>query len=270
VARSKKTFSIILLLFLLPFLTILTPTLFNKKLKLGIVSILKPLLRGGNFLVYKLKKRTQRLRNFEALFEEKNRLQKEVIKLRGENIKLEELSIENERLRNLLSFKKEVTGKVIPARVIARDSTNWHKTIIIDKGTNQGVQKGMPVITPQGLVGKVIQAENEVGQVMLIIDPNLRVGALVQRTREEGIVEGSSSGLCRMKYLSLDADVKPEDIIISSGLGVIYPKGLVIGTVKSVGKDAGGLYLYAWIEPMADFSRLEEILCMEVEPLPSF
>ncbi|MEA3328153.1 MAG: rod shape-determining protein MreC [Candidatus Omnitrophota bacterium] len=227
-------------------------------------------MRKGNFFASKLNKRSQGTRNFWKLLEEKNSLLKETAYLREEVAGLKEASIENERLRNLLLFKKKSPGKMILARVIAKDSTNWHKTVVIDKGTDQGIKKDMPVVTPGGLVGKVIQTNNEVGQVMLIIDPNLKVSGLIQRTREEGIIEGVPSGLCKMRYLSLDTDLKVKDVVISSGLGGVYPKGLVIGRVKSAGKDISGLYSYALVEPMVDFSRLEEVLCLELKKSPLF
>ncbi|MEA3561008.1 MAG: rod shape-determining protein MreC [Candidatus Omnitrophota bacterium] len=262
---NKKTISIIFLLFLIPILTVLDPALFNNKIKLSIISAFKPVLTISSGIASKLKQSSRRLRGFQGLLKQKNMLEQRVIELTGEVIELKESSIENERLKKLLLFKKQTSQKAIPAQVITKDSTNWHKTVVINKGVKQGIKKDMPVVTSQGLVGKVIQTGEGVSQVMLMLDPNLKISGLIQRNREQGIIEGSSFGLCRMRYFSLDTDVKSGDVVISSGLGGIYPKGLIVGKVRNLEKDTGGLYSYAWVEPIVDFSKLEEVLCLELK-----
>ncbi len=268
---GPKRVILIILLLCLPLLIIIIPSAFNNKVKLSAVSFLEPALKAGTFVRVKLGKSFRGLESFDSLINERDVLKKKAAELSKELTELKEASIENERLRGLLSFKKAGSYKLIPAQVIGRDSTNWYRTIIINKGTNQGVGKDMPVVLPEGLVGKVIQADKDLSQVMLMIDPNLKVSSLVQLSREAGIVEGCGrTGLSKMKYLSPQTIAQPGDIVISSGLGGIYPKGIIIGRIKKIERDSGGLYSYAWIEPAVNFSKLEEVLCLVKKPSPLF
>lgn len=268
---SPKRVILIILLLCLPLLIIIIPRSISNKAKIKTVSLLNPALKAGSFVGLNLKQKSRKSQTFDSLINERDILKKKVASLSGELTELKEASIENERLRGLLSFKKASRYKLIPAQVIARDSTNWHRTIIINKGARQGIKKDMPVIGPEGLVGKIIQVDNDLSRVMLMVDPNLKVSSLLQDSRETGIVEGSGRpGLCKMKYLLPQTHAQPGDIVISSGLGGIYPKGIIIGRIKKIEKDSSGLYSYAWIEPAVNFSKLEEVLCMAIKPSLSF
>jgi rod shape-determining protein MreC len=172
----------------------------------------------------------------------------------------EELRLENARLRDLLSFKKKSSHHLVAARVIGRDPSYWSSVIIIDKGRSSGVRKNSAVISPGGLVGKVIETAKTTAKVMLILDPDLSVSAIVQRSRQEGLVSGTLQKTLIMRYISPEADVKTSDIIITSGLSSIYPKGIVIGEVVKAGKEFLGLSCYCLIRPAVDFWRLEEVL----------
>lgn len=259
--RSKGIFLIIVCL-LLPILSMAAPSTFGYKMKMGAAVSLGPVLKAGGKVVQKINRLSHGIKRYGALIGANEELRRQVAELTQEVVRLKEVSVENERLRDLLSFKEQIPYKVISARVIARDSTNWYSTIVIDKGTEHNVIKNMPLITPLGLVGKVTEVSPFLSRCMLIVDPNSRVGAMVERSREVGVVEGYFKGLCRMKYISNNADIKEGDLIISSGSGGIFPKGIAIGKVKSIGTDFGGLYLSASVEPLADFSRLEEVLCV--------
>ena len=150
----------------------------------------------------------------------------ENIKLKAENGLLRqglnqarECYIENQRLKDLLSFKSEAPYRVIPCRVIGRDVASWSSVAMIDKGKSSGVKVDMAVITAAGLAGRVIEAGQLTCKVMLLNDPNMGVSALVQRSRQEGLVTGTwSNNLLVMRYLSSDADIKAGDVIIASGL----------------------------------------------------
>ena len=171
-----------------------------------------------------------------------------------------ELYLENSRLRSLLSLKGAVSYQVIAARVIARDPSNWSSTIIIDKGSFQGIKNGMVSVTFYGLVGQVVETSATTSKIMLINDPNLSVSAIVQRSRQEGLVCGSLRGTLLMKYLPKDSDIKILDTIVTSGLTHIYPKGLAVGTVVDIGQEFFSLSIYAIIKPAVDLSALEEVL----------
>jgi rod shape-determining protein MreC len=167
---------------------------------------------------------------------------------------------ESERIRMLLGFSRSAPYKVIGARVIGRDPSNWSSVLLVDKGLRQGVRKGFVCVTYLGLVGRVVEAKDTVSKVMLISDPNLSVSAMVQRSRQEGLVSGSLSGSLIMKYLPHGSDIKVADVVITSGLTANYPKGIMIGTVTGIGDDFSGLSHYAVIKPSVNTANLEEVL----------
>jgi rod shape-determining protein MreC len=171
-----------------------------------------------------------------------------------------ELYLENGRLRQLLELKEKVPYRVIAARVIGRDPANWSSTVIIDKGASRGIKNGFVCVTFYGLVGRVVETSGATSKIMLLNDPNLSVSAIVQRSRQEGLVCGSLGGTLLMKYLPQDSDIKKSDIILTSGMTHIYPKGLPVGTVIDIGKEFSSLTSYAIIKPAVDLSALEEVL----------
>jgi rod shape-determining protein MreC len=197
------------------------------------------------------------------ILEENRYLRKEVDELKKEVVNLREAKLENERLRELLNIRKELPYKTEVARVIGKDSSNWHQAIIIDKGGNRLIEVGSPVTTYSGLVGRVIERYKNSSRVLLITDPSLQVAARVQRTRDEGLVEGMHKGLCRMKYLTLESEIMEGDRVITSGLSSFFPEGLLIGKIISVETDPSNLYQIAVIKPEVDFRKLEEVICLE-------
>ena len=203
--------------------------------------------------------------------------------LRAENAELKqqilndsEILAENARLRVMLDYKKAASQfDFVAAAVIARDPGTWTNIIIINRGTNDGLTKDMPVVTPQGLVGNITNVYANSAKVQLILDSRSAVGALVQRqeSRVAGIVEGNSSNMQspRMVNLARDADIIKGDKIVTSGFGGIYPKGLLIGETLDVINDEGGLLKYAILKPAVDFDKLEEVLVIvrSREPAPT-
>ncbi|NMB41730.1 MAG: rod shape-determining protein MreC [Firmicutes bacterium] len=175
-----------------------------------------------------------------------------------------ELQKENHRLREMLDFKVRTEYSLLPAEVIARDPSHWFETITINKGYADGVKKDMAVVTAQGLVGNIMFVSKGSSQVLMLTDSRRAVGALVQRSREPGfigIVEGytEKTGYLRLTNLPPEANIQPGDTVISSGLGGIFPKGLVIGYVLETGKDQYGLLQQAIVIPATNFDRLEEV-----------
>lgn len=173
---------------------------------------------------------------------------------------LNELSFENQRLKKLLSLKQETTFKVVAAQVIAHSPDNWGSVVIVGKGSSNGIKHGMAAITYLGLAGRVIETTQYTSKIMLINDTNLGVSAIVQRSRQEGLVSGTLGNNLIMRYLAEDADIKAQDIIVTSGLNEGYPKGLLIGTVTDISKDFSGLSRFAIIKPAIDLSGIEELL----------
>ncbi|EGD50975.1 rod shape-determining protein MreC [Thermoanaerobacter ethanolicus JW 200] len=188
------------------------------------------------------------------------KLQKEVEKLRKENIQLQELMNENKRLKEALNFKTEnVELDLKLATITGKNSGNWFNTFTIDKGKNEGIQPGMAVLDERGnMVGQITEVGDNWAKVLAIIDRDSSVSAVDVRTRDNGVVRGDSNGGLIMIYLPLDAELIEGDVVTTSGMSR-FPKGLIIGKVSKVTRDPGSLLKQAVIKPAADFERLEYV-----------
>ncbi|MBU1168376.1 MAG: rod shape-determining protein MreC [Proteobacteria bacterium] len=171
-----------------------------------------------------------------------------------------EMELFNSRLREFLKFKNQTNSDVLAAEVISKDSSAWFKTIMIDKGLLDGVEKGLPVVVPEGIAGQVIDVADRYAKVLLIIDRNSAVDGLVQRTRARGVIKGESENTCLFQYALRKEDVKARDIIVSSGLDGVYPKGLLLGEVSEVVRRNSGIFQEVKVTPFVDFEKLEEVL----------
>ncbi|MDD5155702.1 MAG: rod shape-determining protein MreC [Candidatus Omnitrophica bacterium] len=191
---------------------------------------------------------------------ENERLTRQIGFLRYKVNSLSELYLENKRLSSLLALKQKSTFKVTAARVIGRSPDSWSSAVVIDKGSANGIREGAVVINYLGLVGKVAEASGSTAKVILISDPNLSISAMVQRSRQEGLISGTLGSSLIMKYLPKDADIKVNDIILTSGLTDNFPKGLIIGMVTEVGDEFSGLSRYAIVKPGVNLSNIEEVL----------
>lgn len=198
------------------------------------------------------------LRSRSAIRKENERLRKEVKKLNMEVLLLREDSIEIKRLRTALGFKKQSPLKLLAVRIISRNPSEWFDIATIDRGRTNGITAGNVVITNRGLLGQVLVASPTSAQVRALTDINSGVGAMVQRSRAVGVCQGQDSELLSLTYLSKDADIKPGDIIVTSGQGGIVPKGIPIGRVIRVQMESGGSMKTATVRPSVDFDQVEE------------
>ncbi len=187
-------------------------------------------------------------------------LKGEIAGLRKENNDLREEIKSFIRLNELQKFSKGKDYPVLPAKVIGHDATQWSKMIVLDKGTNDGVKESLAVISVSGVIGQVVQAGPNSSKVLLITDSRSAVDAIFQESRTRGVVVGNGSPSCDMKFVSLTAEVKEGDLAITSGLGGIYPKGLIVGRVLSAVKKQESLFQTLTVTPGADLARLEEAL----------
>jgi len=178
----------------------------------------------------------------------------------GNNIEMNELKLSNIRLRKLLNFEKTIANRVLSAEVIGKDPSLWFKTIIIDKGKEDGVKKGMAVVIPEGIVGQVTHVSLHYSKVLLMIDRNSAVDVLVHRTRARGLIKGESAEQCLLQYVLRKYDVEVGDIVVSSGLDGVFPKGLGVGQVSTVIKRTSGVFQDVSVTPFVDFEKLEEVL----------
>ncbi len=189
------------------------------------------------------------------------RLREEIKWLRQENHRYLEAYLQYQRLQRLLNFREQTPLDVVAAEVVGRDSNSWTEIIYINRGTHDKVAKGYPVVTHDGLVGQVIHAAPALSQVMLLTDFRSGVDALVQRTRASGVVTGRGRDLAALKFLPVGADIQPGDRLISSGMGGVFPKGLIIGAVTDHSLN-GRQGQQVEIQPNVDFSHLEEVLVL--------
>lgn len=236
------------------FLLARLPFIFS--LKVGTVDNSKPFIRILNFPFAEFKK----LLLYHATYTQNILLQAENANMKNRLVMIEELKTENERLRRLFNFKRDLGFSLIVAKVIAKDPSNWSSSLIIDKGKDDDIEPEMCVVTEAGLAGKILEVGSTTSKVMLINDPNSSVSSLIQRSREHGVTSGTITGQLRLHFLPLNSDVKPADIIITSGLGGIYPKGLVIGKVMEVDNDMEGLSKSCIVKPAVRLASLEEVL----------
>jgi len=194
-------------------------------------------------------------------------LRKELRERKREVARLAEVELENERLRKLLAFRPEVETDVVTARVVGADALGLSRSLAIDRGTLDGVRKGAAVLAPEGVVGQVLLAARHAARVLLITDHNSGVDGIVQRTRARGIVEGALGGGCGLKFVKRTERLEVGDLVVTSGMDGIFPKGLPIGHIVAIDKRGQSLFQYATVEPTVDFGRLEEVLVAAV-PTP--
>lgn len=190
--------------------------------------------------------------------EENDRLRQEIKRYIAINAEYREAVATNVRLNQLLDLAHSLEQPVLTAHVIGRDPALWFKTITIDKGISAGVEKGMPVVTVEGVVGQVINVSPRFAKVLLATDPNSAVDAILQTSRALGIIKGNGQGY-RMDYVLREKEVAKDDLVVTSGMGGVFPKGLLVGRVSEVGKDKRGMFHTITVQPAVDFRELEYV-----------
>lgn len=181
---------------------------------------------------------------------------------------MREVSKANVRLRSLLNFKKNYAFPIKGAQIVSMDIMAWFKSVVIDLGGIDGIIPGMPVISGEGVVGRIVEVTPHFSRVLLITDYNSSAGALIQRSRSRGVLTGKSLPSLSLKYVLKHDDVALGDQVITSGLGGVFPKGLVLGTVEKVRKTDYGLFLEVEVTPAVNFNKLEEVMVIFREGLP--
>jgi len=199
-----------------------------------------------------------------GLGEENRWLKKENDQLKNQLLRYQEGYLEGLRLQKLLTLKDQIGYVSMTARVIGIDQKSLIKTILINKGTSHGIRNGLPVMNEQGVLGRIIETSWHVSRVLLISDGNSNVDALVQGTRVQGMLQGSGTMRCVLKYIPKTEEVKMGDLVVSSGMTEVFPKGLLLGTVIRADKKDSGLFQRIEVVPAVDFTKLEEVLVLMV------
>ena len=234
------------------------PIAASAKLRMVFVRFCTPFVRLGDYVPV--------VRSRRELANENTRLHAENDRLRQLERALTETTAENQRLQRLLPLTGHANLRTLGTRVIGRDASNWWKTIQLDRGSDDGVRVNCPVLNADGLVGKVISVTRSESRVLLLLDSNCKVSALLQNSREPGILAGAEAAFsrnprCRMTFVNRNAKVIVGQTAVTSGLGGVFPKGILIGTVTDVRLNPQtGMYQDVDVKPAVDFTRLEEVV----------
>lgn len=200
------------------------------------------------------------IQDLGRLREENRRLSLEVDDLRARVVRLQEAEIENRSLREELGFKQAYPAyDLLPAEVVGRDPSNYLQYLQVDKGTADGVRVGAVAVAPQGLLGRVVAAGNNFCRILLVNDSSSSVNVLLQSSRASGVASGQFGGTLLMKYIPQGEVVRLGDMVLTSGLGGNFPKGLVVGQVSQVRQKDIELFQEAVVESLIDFRRLEVV-----------
>jgi len=234
----------------------------TQKFKASVYQLLAPFLTGGSGIKKQITSVRSGLKSLDQLEHENAVLQVENRELRATNQGLRDVEHEVNRLRHALNYRERSVFKLIAAEIIARDSSTWWRTISINRGRRDGIETDMPVVTDLGLVGKTTTVSDSISVVLLVSDENCRLAASVEGSREQGIVSGerTTTGLTpllNLNFLSKQADLKPGQKVYTSGVGGVFPSGLLVGVVKSYRvRELDG---QAQLTPAVDLSHLEDV-----------
>ena len=194
---------------------------------------------------------------------ENERLRQEVKDLRVSQLQLGELQWENRRLRDLLGLAERLPLQTVAAEVIAREWNGWVRSFTVNRGGAHGVERLQPVIAPEGVLGRVAQVRVGSAIIQLVSDPASSVSAITQRSRVQGIVEGGPSGQVRLKFPAQETPIEEGELVVTSGLGGVFPKGLPLGRVSRVNPPAAGLFRYAQVTSAVEIPRVETVLILK-------
>lgn len=197
--------------------------------------------------------------------EENKKLQAEIARLRTEQQKYQEAFFENRRLKNLLLLKEKEPRYVTAARIIAKSTDQWSNMLILDKGSSGGVKNDMTVITHRGLVGKISHVTDSYSYLLLLTDINFSSAARIQKSRVEGVLSGKGLNKCILKYIPYDERVGIGDIVITSGLDTLFPKGIPIGYISKVNKEGTALFQHIEVVPFENTTKIEEVVIIQRE-----
>jgi len=234
----------------------------TKKLQGQFLDVIAPFLSHGTEFEKTITAVRVGLASLDKLEADNKRLTIRNKELQAVNSTLRDLETENKRLRKALEYRERASFQLVPARIIARDASTWWKSVKIDRGTEDGIESDMPVLTENGLVGKTTTVGKHAATVLLISDENCKVAAGIEGTREQGIVggeraPGSSMPPVSMRFLSKLANLQPGQKVYSSGVGGVYPSGIIIGEVREFKvRELDG---YASIVPAVDLTTLEDV-----------
>src|SRR5262245_24787510 len=193
---------------------------------------------------------------------ENEQLRGELARLEDENLQFREALVTSGQLRRIAEMRRDFEVPLLPTQVVGQDASLWFRSLLLDRGRTAEVRSGMPVMVDQGVVGLVSATSLHSARAMMILDRRSAVDAMIQRSRARGLVRGLGTGELEFEFMVRGDDVVEGDEVITSGVGGVYPKGLRIGTIRSVNADRTELLHTARVEPSVDFGRLEQVFVM--------
>lgn len=231
-------------------------------MKRAFLQAVSPFLKTGAVVQSQVSNVTSGLKSLDQLERDNQRLTIENKNLRAINLTLRNLEEDNNRLRRALNYRERAVYKLVPARIVTREAGTWLNSFTIDCGTNKGLKPDMPVVTDEGIVGKTTTVSGSIAEVILISDERLQIAADVEGSREQGVVQGAQvtetlSTLLALNFLSKEAQLSAGQKVYSSGIGGVFPSGLLIGTVKSTRQR--DLDTQALLIPAVDLSEIEDV-----------
>ncbi len=224
-----------------------------------LVGWMEPVLHGTQRFHFGLRSIVLGIFRSPFLFEENQALRGQLGTLLAHEETHRQLFQENERLRTLLRFQEQVPWRMTPAEVIGREWTPWLRTILLDRGTRDGIRVGMPIVTPTGLVGRISEVGSTASRVILMTDPHFRVAAAVSKTRVTGLVMGTSSGDLILTYVPLEAQFQPNEAVVTAGGRGFCPKGIPVGFIQAYRRDPLSMYHSIRLRPAVNLSAVEEV-----------
>ena len=226
-------------------------------------SAFRPLLEFASLLSSQASNIRNQFYNYWNAIDKQHEQEQQINELESRLVHLEEVLLENSRLKRLLDFNENLPQKSVGVRIIGYGLKPWKKSILLNKGSSQGVKPQSVLVVPAGLVGRIVDVGVLSSQAITITDPESRVTAITLTSRAQGVIEGNGGSKLKLRYLNLDDAVQVGEIVVTSGLSDIYPKGLRIGRIESIERDPDGLHLAATVRPAVRFSKIEEMLCLE-------
>lgn len=200
---------------------------------------------------------------YRETYDEYVRYKRQSELLKARLIAIRENAQAHDRYDKIQDFRGNQNYASIVANVIGRDPSNWNASLIIDRGHAEGVEVGQPVVSPLGVVGRIFEVGHNTSKVILVSDPTFAVAAVVERSRENGLLTGTLQGVLRLQYLTDNADVKVGDVVVTSKLSSAFPEGLLIGQITDVQASINNHTVECLVDPAVDLSELEEVIVIK-------
>lgn len=257
-----KVFILFAILAVMPLVLSSVATPFPETMRSFSTQTFKPVFQTSDFFSDHITGIFTKGRDLFFAYKQNQELRQRIASLETEVNQLREERKQIAGIEKLLPFLRKNPRTITLAHIIFRGMSFWEHNMVIDKGKKQNIQKNVAIVTHQGLVGRVIMASSSASQVMLLTDYSSKVSVIDQESRDIGLLCGDGRKLLRMTYVDLASTIKVGDTVVTSGMGGIYPKGIPVGKIETVGTDKDGLHLFALVRPFVNFSKVEEVLCL--------